>query len=195
MTTPAKVAANRRNAVRSTGPRTPEGKASSSRNALRHGLLSREVLLPKERGEDLASFAERLRSELRPVGELEDLLVDRILSSAWRLRRVLAVEAGLFAPPPPAKSASTLALERMARGYAEDEEPRELTTADHFHEDAFGADAFPKLSRYEAGIERALFRALHELQRLQASRAGAPVPPPVAVDVELALPENAGAEA
>jgi hypothetical protein len=46
-------------------------------------------------------------------------------------------------------------------------------------------DTFSKLSRYEAALERSLFRSLHELQRLQASRGGAAVPPPVAVDVTL----------
>jgi len=194
VSTPAKVEANRRNAARSTGPRTLEGKASSSKNSLRHGLLSREVLLPDESRETLGSFGKRLQDELRPVGELEVLLVDRIVSSAWRLRRVLAVEAGLFNPPDTEETPMEARLRRLTEGYGEDETERAVTLSETYREDAYSADAFSRLSRYEAGIERSLFRALHELQRLQAARAGTHVPPPVAVDVDLALPENAGAE-
>ena len=52
--------------------------------------------------------------------------------------------------------------------------------------DANGANAFSKLSRYETTIERRFYRALHELQRLQAARhAGGSVAPPVAVDVDV----------
>jgi len=92
-----KVEANRRNSLKSTGPRTPEGKAAVRLNATKHGLLSREVLLP---GEDEAAFAalgEDLRAELQPAGELEGLLVERIAAAQWRLRRLGRVEAGIFA--------------------------------------------------------------------------------------------------
>jgi hypothetical protein len=97
MTSEKKAEANRRNALKSTGPKTPEGKAAVRHNALKHGLLSREVLLPGEDEEALRELGERLRAELRPVGELEDLLVDRITAAYWRLRRLGRVEAGIFA--------------------------------------------------------------------------------------------------
>ena len=54
-----------------------------------------------------------------------------------------------------------------------------------FMQDASRTEAFAKLSRYEALIERGLYKALHELQRLQAARAGVPVPPPEAADVDV----------
>ena len=95
MTSPKQVAANRRNALRSTGPRTPAGKALSSLNALKHGVLSGEVLLPSEEKTTLEELRQRIRIELRPVGELERFLVDRIVANAWRLRRLLAAERGL----------------------------------------------------------------------------------------------------
>jgi hypothetical protein len=97
MTSEKKSEANRRNALKSTGPKTPEGKAAVHLIALKHGLLSREVLLPGEDEEALRELGERLRAELRPVGELEDLLVDRIIAAYWRLRRLGRVEAGIFA--------------------------------------------------------------------------------------------------
>ena len=97
MTSEKKIQANRQNALKSTGPRTPEGKAAVRLNALRHGLLSEQVLLPGEGGEALDELGERLRSELQPVGELENLLVDRIIAAYWRLQRLSRVEAGIFA--------------------------------------------------------------------------------------------------
>jgi hypothetical protein len=80
MTSEKKAEANRRNALKSIGPRTPEGKAAVCLNALRHGLLSEEILLPGENEAALRELAEGLRAELQPVGELENLLVDRITS-------------------------------------------------------------------------------------------------------------------
>src|SRR5215204_7747146 len=97
MTSDKKAEANRQNALKSTGPRTPEGKAAVRLNPLRHGLLSEEILLPGEDEEALRELAERLRAELQPVGELETLLVGRITSLLWRLRRLERVEAGIFA--------------------------------------------------------------------------------------------------
>ena len=73
MTSEKKTEANRRNALKSTGPRTPEGKAAVRLNALRHGLRSEEILLPGENEEALKELDEYLRAELRPVGELENL--------------------------------------------------------------------------------------------------------------------------
>ena len=87
----------RRNALKSTGPKTPEGKASVRLNALGHGLLSREVLLPGEDEEALRELGEQLRAELQPVEVLENLLVDRVVAAVWRLWRLGRVEAGIFA--------------------------------------------------------------------------------------------------
>jgi hypothetical protein len=70
MTSDRKAEANRRNALKSTDPRTPEGKAAVRMNALRHGILSREILLPGEDEEALRELGEHLRAELQPVGEL-----------------------------------------------------------------------------------------------------------------------------
>ena len=97
MTSDKQTRANRENALKSTGPKTTEGKAAVRLNAVKHGLLSRETLLPGEDEEALRELGEHLRDELQPVGELENLLVDRIVSAYWRLRRLGRVEAGIFA--------------------------------------------------------------------------------------------------
>ena len=96
MTSDKQTRANRRNALMSTGPKTPQGKAAARQNALSHGLLSAEILVPGEDEAALKELSERLRGELRPVGDLEGLLVERVIA-AWRLRRLGRVEAGIFA--------------------------------------------------------------------------------------------------
>src|SRR5262249_35527489 len=88
------------NARRSTGPRTPSGKAAVAQNALKHGLLARAVLLPDDGAASaraLAGLATSLYTELKPEGPVEHALVDRIVASLWRLRRVTEVESGMFA--------------------------------------------------------------------------------------------------
>ena len=70
MTSEKQIEANRQNARKSTGPRTPEGKAAVRLNALRHGLCSEEILLPGEDEEALRELDEYLRAELQPVGEI-----------------------------------------------------------------------------------------------------------------------------
>ena len=71
MTTKRQILANRRNAKRSTGPKTAEGKRRCSQNAISHGLLSRETLLDGEDPEVFAAVWDQLLGELQPEGELE----------------------------------------------------------------------------------------------------------------------------
>jgi hypothetical protein len=161
MTSERRIKANRRNAQNSTGPRTPAGKARVALNGMKHGLLSREALVPGEREADLVAFGKRLRGQLAPLGELEILLTDRVVSCGWRLRRLIQVESRLF---------------------GEDGEKR-LENAFS----AYGREKMSVLSRYEATLERSLYRALHELQRLQAAREGKTVLPPEVVDAEISF--------
>src|SRR5215212_2210496 len=97
MASEKKAQANRQNAIKSTGPKTPEGKDAVRLNAMEHGLLCQEVLLPREDEEALRELSEHLWTELKPVGEMENLQVDRIIASHRRLRRLGRVEAGIFA--------------------------------------------------------------------------------------------------
>jgi hypothetical protein len=78
------------------GLRTPVGKAAVALNGIKHGLLSRECLLKGESETELVAFGKRLRAKLAPVGELELLFADRVISTAWRLRRLIAVETMVF---------------------------------------------------------------------------------------------------
>ena len=82
-----KRAANRANAQKSTGPRTPQGKARVSLNRLTHGLTAHAAILPFENPDHFEKFADALRRELRPSGFLQTLLAERIVDLAWKLRR------------------------------------------------------------------------------------------------------------
>ena len=95
------IAANRRNAQKSTGPRTPEGRAVSKMNALKHGIFSKEVLVSglniKESRRELEELYERFWQQYGPVGPVEEMLVDQIITAHWRLRRALRAESGEIA--------------------------------------------------------------------------------------------------
>ena len=96
MATERQIQANRENAKRSTGPKTEVGKAAVRLNALKHGLLSLQILLPGEDAAALAELHEGVVRALEPDGEWEHLMVDRIVQGMWRLRRIGNVEVGLF---------------------------------------------------------------------------------------------------
>jgi len=91
MTSEKRILANRINALKG-GVKTEAGKTVSRLNAVSHGLLSKEALLPGENGCELAALRESFLIDLQPVGELENLLVERIVSCAWRLKRVVRSE-------------------------------------------------------------------------------------------------------
>jgi len=92
------LAANRRNALQSTGPKTVAGKAIAKMNAMKHGLLAREVIVQgmsyKESPREFQAYRERFWRELSPVGPLEEALVDEMVTNRWRHRRALIAEAG-----------------------------------------------------------------------------------------------------
>jgi hypothetical protein len=96
MTTQKMTEANRANAQHSTGPQTPEGKQRSSRNALKHGLFSRQILMWDEDAGELEQFRQDMLESLRPVGAMEEMLADRIVSESWRLQRADRLEAKEF---------------------------------------------------------------------------------------------------
>ena len=93
MTTEKKKESNRRNARKSTGPRSEAGKAVVSRNALRHGLLSRHLIIEGESQEEFSELLRLLAEEFRPVGLVEHALVERVGIALWRQRRLVRAES------------------------------------------------------------------------------------------------------
>ncbi len=92
-----RLAANRANAQLSTGPRTEEGKAASSLNAVRTGLTGRTVLLPSEDADAYEAHLAQYRDEFQPVGVRETQLVQNLADTQWRLDRIPSLENGIFA--------------------------------------------------------------------------------------------------
>jgi hypothetical protein len=158
MTSLLQIEANRRNALRSTGPRTDTGRAASSRNALKHGLTAARIILFDEQRDEFERFYDDLIAALNPHGPMETQLAERITINAWRLRRAYRVESGLFER---ARSA-------WREGASEQTSDIDLVflRLSTSHGDELG-----KLSRYEAAIERSLRRALQDLERRQRRRA------------------------
>ena len=202
--TDKQLAANRRNAQRSTGPRTTEGRSVSRWNALKHGVLAQAVIpAPLEPWEPRAEFEallETLRDELQPGAALEEMLVERIATSYWRLSRLLRAEAGEIALrllDCQSDVASGALLRELSqadissiaarRGLSverspEGDEPRRMEAEYAVRSIPAPQDAL-LLSRYETRLERQIYRALTALERLQRLRAGEFVPPPLHVNV------------
>jgi hypothetical protein len=88
--------ANRRNATKSTGPTTPEGKERARRNAVRHGLTAETVINALEDAGDYKAFEAAIIADYDAQSAVERELVLRLASALWRLRRVTAMETGLF---------------------------------------------------------------------------------------------------
>ena len=211
MATQKQISANRKNAKRSTGPRTRKGKIAASRNALKHGLLSQDALIPGEDAAEFELFCNELKDQIDPSGGLPAFVVDGIAMSAWRKRRVHRIEASMFAYRMAEGRERRASVE--ARSFTDDAltdlmlepEPRDVEGYDACFERARAADterdaeelgeafikgsdtsnAFSKLSRYETTIERGLMRAMHVLERLQAARAGQTVHPPAVVEIDV----------
>ncbi|HEX3683334.1 MAG TPA: hypothetical protein VHU83_12430 [Bryobacteraceae bacterium] len=98
MATPAQVAANQANSQKSTGPASPEGKARSSRNSFKHGLYSKDLVLPNEDPAELDRLRASLRAEHQPVNTTEDMLVNDLAENFWRLRRMREFETRAMLP-------------------------------------------------------------------------------------------------
>src|SRR5882757_4871707 len=97
MTSFRQFEANRRNALKSTGPKSLEGKCVSRRNALRHGLTAETVIDGLEDIEDYRGFEAAIISDYNAETAVARELVLRLASLLWRLRRIIAIETDLFA--------------------------------------------------------------------------------------------------
>ena len=141
-----RCAANRANSLLSTGPRTPEGKQASAKNALRHGLTGRTVLLPSDDLERYAAFCESFKRDLKPVGPLEESLVQNIADSQWRLERIAALEANVI-------EQMGINSDLIANVVSDDPSPLLL-----------------RLSLYSQRINRILHTTLNQLRAIQKER-------------------------
>ena len=96
MTSYRQIEANRRNALKSTGPKTEAGKRVSRCNAARHGLTAETVIGALEDAEDYKAFEAAITADYDAQSAVERELVLRLASLLWRLRRATTMETGLF---------------------------------------------------------------------------------------------------
>jgi hypothetical protein len=96
MATVLQIEANRRNAQKSTGPKTPEGKAAVRMNALKHGLRARTVVLPSENAEEFHQLCDDLEAEWNPQSRTEQFYLEQMAVSQWKLNRMEIGEVNVF---------------------------------------------------------------------------------------------------
>ena len=145
---------------------------NNNTNALKHGLLSKQLILESENAGDLAPLHDDISEDLKPVGTMEEMLVDQIVSGYWRLKRLYTVET---------KSMDWYANDNGGFTIiSESEEQQERKSV----RDMLNNQTIEVILRYQATIERSIYRAYHELERLQAKRNNQNVPLPVSIDFE-----------
>jgi hypothetical protein len=180
MTSQNRIDANRRNALRSTGPRSTSGKFRSRYNALWHGAFAADLLLPGEDPRAFASLRRKLRNFYRPANEEEELIVNRILLCAWRLQRLAATESRILLAE--ARSVardsqfirSTIATVLQGDDCGSDDSGSRDPIAVAWIRDANSGNTLAKLSRQQHALERSLYRSIDQLERRRARRDIAP---------------------
>src|SRR5262252_6159126 len=96
MASEKQIAANRLNAQKSTGPRTPEGRAAVRLNSLKHGLTAETLVLPGENASNLEALMDSFEDTFRPANPAEQELVRQMVMATWRLRRFSQVETSFL---------------------------------------------------------------------------------------------------
>jgi hypothetical protein len=159
MPTPAQYAANRLNAEKSHGPTSPQGKARSKMNALRHGLTARVVVLPSEDMDAYNAFSKEIVDSLDAQTPVERQFAQTVADNQWRINRIRSIEDGMLGmghfeaagdfdcPGPEIHSAMT-----AARAFRDD------------------SKSFVNLSIYEQRLHRSMKESLRQLKELQTER-------------------------
>ena len=166
MVTDRQIAANRRNAQKSTGPKTEAGKADSRNNALTHGLTAQNFPLQIEDEPEFNWVREGFLAEYQPATQTELALVEQIAVAFWRLRRIRIVEARYLDQQLEYKA------ESAERRHGELDDWGLLAYA--ASEDLRCSSVLLNLSRYEYRLERSFSKAIRELKALQALATATP---------------------
>lgn len=138
---------------KSGGPGTQQGKEKSKLNATTHGIFSKVAVIKGESRAKFDALWNRLRNDRQPVGELEEVLVEKLATDFWRERRLIIADG---------KANIGNGMDLL--GFNEDPH------RDH-------------LLRYETTLNRGIDRTLAQLERLQRTRLGQPVPPRIDVNL------------
>ena len=174
MSTQAQIIANRRNAQKSTGPRTNQGRAAISQNAVKHGLSAHQAVISSESHADFRLYREQILDELDPATPMESILAERIVTLSWRLKRVARIQNQTIdtlnarnTSSPLSKLTQSILFKGQNRPQAgPSQSPPDLPLGRLAIKDFSNARVLERLLMYERRIENSLYKTLLELQRL-----------------------------
>jgi len=170
MPTEAQINANRLNAQKSTGPKSPEGKAASSLNALKSGIDAWSHIIPGEDPAELEALTAAFQLHYRPAGPTELSLVDTLVSTEWIQRRLRRIEAQLW-------NYQVECLDKnLTHADFIDAAIQHNSPLGHAYQDAL--DPFSRLQRRIDATNRMFLRTLKALQDLQSAAASEPAETP-----------------
>ena len=172
MSTKAQIKANQQNAQKSTGPQTAEGKAVVSLNAVKHGIFAGSVI-QGEAPADYEAFHNQFLAELSPVGMVESVLAERVISLSWRLCRAVRMQNQSIDVM--IALAETDSWQKMHREKTLDsQDPRagglDLLLGWATRYDFSNSRVLDRLLLYERRIENSMVRMMKELKRFQVMR-------------------------
>jgi len=178
MATEAQILANRRNAQKSTGPHTIEGKAIVSQNAIKHGLTAGQDVIFSESQADFELYRDEMLAELAPASPMESMLAERIISLSWRLRRAGRIQNQAIDSIKANETCGPLAkLTKSLFSKGLEQPQNETSTLDVdlalgrlAIKDFSNARVLERLLMYERRIEHSLYKTILELQRLHLMR-------------------------
>jgi len=158
------------NGAKSKGPVTPEGRARSSQNALRHGLSAAVVVLPHEDRNQFEQLRDSYMESFQPVDQPQHDLIETMAAARWRLNRLQEIEANLF------EKEMVLRASEMAKELKEMTEGEKLAWV--FDRMANQGKSLAMQIRYEGQLNRSYERAFKQLQQLQSKQQNEPTPEP-----------------
>jgi len=178
MATQPQTLANRRNAQKSTGPKTPQGKALVSKNALKHGLSTSQPVITSESQADFDLHRDSLLADLAPAGPMESILADRIVGLSWRLERAARIQNQTIdamtenhTSDPFANLAKSFPYKRLGAPQPPTPDSNaDLTLGRIAIKDFSNSRVLDRLLMYERRLENSMYKTILELQRLQLIR-------------------------
>jgi len=166
MATEKQIAANRRNAQKSTGPKTEEGRRVTRLNAYKHGLTGQLLVMTDEQAEVRENFLDSVVDDLKPVGVMERLLAQSIAEAYWRMNRAAAMENNIFAHEAWIEE-TRVTQNSPESAYKYDDIDRAFASVRSFVQNP---ERFQLLAVYEMRFHRKAQADLKQLRELQATR-------------------------
>ncbi len=171
MSSQAQIAANKKNAKKSTGPKTAEGKAKSAQNATKHGLTAATDVIKGESQQEYDAHYRRFIDDLAPRNSIEEFLADRVASLAWRLKRADRIQKEVFIAmvvdinhdPTDNVTKVLIPAGMRSKPYPSTKDPN-LTLGCSVRKDFKNNRVLGRLMLYEHRLQNSFFKCLNTLQ-------------------------------